>query len=98
MTGAEREQEALDTTRSFIAASRQNGHLVLRKLQRGRAAAGEATEPRIKSTSQPTAHEALLLQAEAMAGVLEEMAKRVHLLRDELWRLRAALAPQGGQR
>ena len=39
--------------------------------------------------------EALVLHAEAMAGLLEELSERVHLLRDELWALRAELAQQG---
>lgn len=41
--------------------------------------------------------EHLVLHAEAMAGLLEELAERVHLLRDELWQLRAELA-QGVER
>lgn len=41
-------------------------------------------------------HEDLVLHAEAMAGLLEELAERVHLLRDELWRLRAELG-EGGE-
>lgn len=42
-------------------------------------------------------HEDLVLHAEAMAELLEELAERVHLLRDELWRLRAELG-KGGER
>jgi hypothetical protein len=34
-------------------------------------------------------HETLVLHAEAMAGLLEDLGEQVHLLRDELWRLRA---------
>ena len=42
-----------------------------------------------------TEREQLVLHAEAMAGLVEELSERVHLLRDELWRLRAELAQQG---
>jgi uncharacterized small protein (DUF1192 family) len=42
-----------------------------------------------------TEREQLMLHAEAMAGLVEELSERVHLLRDELWRLRAELAKQG---
>jgi uncharacterized small protein (DUF1192 family) len=42
-----------------------------------------------------TGREQQLLHAEAIAGLLEELSERVHLLRDELWRLRAELAQQG---
>ena len=31
-----------------------------------------------------TEHEQVMLYAEAMAGLLEELSERVHLLRDEL--------------
>lgn len=53
---------------------------------------------RIGATVKSARHEDLVLHAEAMAGVLEEIAEKVHLLRDELWRLRAQLAQQGGKR
>jgi len=39
----------------------------------------------------------LEMRAEALSGLLEEMSERLHLLRDELWELRAELA-QGGKR
>ncbi len=39
---------------------------------------------------------ALVLHSEAMTGLLEELAERVYLLRDELWQLRAQPAQQGG--
>jgi uncharacterized small protein (DUF1192 family) len=41
-------------------------------------------------------HQHLVLHAAAMAELLEELAERVHLLRDELWRLRAELG-EGGE-
>ncbi len=45
-----------------------------------------------------TEREQLVLHAESMAGLVDELSERVHLLRDELWRLRAELAQQGGER
>jgi uncharacterized small protein (DUF1192 family) len=42
-----------------------------------------------------TDREQLVLYAEAMAALVEELSERVHPLRDELWRLRAELAQQG---
>jgi hypothetical protein len=51
---------------------------------------------RIEAPAQQGAHQSLVLHAEAMAGLLAEMAERVDLLRDELWQLRAELAQQGG--
>jgi uncharacterized small protein (DUF1192 family) len=50
---------------------------------------------RIGATVKSAHHESLVLHAEAMAELLEELSERVHLLRDELWRLRAELAQQG---
>jgi hypothetical protein len=41
-------------------------------------------------------HERLVLRAEALSGLLEEMSERVYLMRDELWQLRADLAQGGG--
>jgi hypothetical protein len=58
------------------------------------------THFRIGSPPSLTEPERLVLHAEALAGLLEEVADRVHLLRDELWALRAELAEhgQGGRR
>lgn len=41
--------------------------------------------------------ERLVLRAEALAGLLEDISERLHLMRDELWQLRAELA-QGVRR
>jgi hypothetical protein len=58
------------------------------------------TDFRIGSPPSLTEPERLVLHAEALGGLLEEVADRVHLLRDELWALRAELAEpgQGGRR
>jgi hypothetical protein len=48
-----------------------------------------------EAPAQPSTHESLVLHAEAMAGLLEDLGEQVHLLRDELWRLRAELAQRG---
>lgn len=50
---------------------------------------------RIGAPTSAAEPERLVLRAEALAGLLEELADRVHLLRDELWALRAELAQQG---
>jgi hypothetical protein len=41
-------------------------------------------------------HERLVRRAEALSCLLEKMSERVHLMRDELWQLRADLAQGGG--
>ena len=58
------------------------------------------THFRIGSPPSFTEPERLVLHAEALARLLEEVADRVHLLHDELWALRAELAEhgQGGRR
>jgi uncharacterized small protein (DUF1192 family) len=53
------------------------------------------THFRIGSLPSLAEPERLVLRAEALAGLLEEVADRVHLLRDELRALRAELAQQG---
>jgi uncharacterized small protein (DUF1192 family) len=53
---------------------------------------------RIGAPVKSAQYEELVLHTEAMAGVTEEMAARVHLLRDELTRLWSQLAQQGGER
>jgi hypothetical protein len=50
---------------------------------------------RIEAPAQQGAHHALVLHAEAIAGLLEELTECVDLLRDELWQLRADLAQRG---
>lgn len=42
--------------------------------------------------------ERLEMRAEALSGLLEEMSERLHLMRDELWQLRAELAQRGVER
>ena len=42
--------------------------------------------------------ERLVVRAEALSGLLEEMSERLHLLRDELWQMRAELAQRGVER
>ncbi len=92
MNTEQRSQENWRRVRSFVMASKPNAQTFLRKLQQERSATDEGAVPWIEAT----AHEALVLHVEAMAGLLEELAERVHLLRDELWQLRAELAQQGG--
>ena len=96
MTSAEREQDRSDAVRGFVLSHQAGAQAILRKRRREQAAAGQAPSPWIEAAAQTTAHETLVLHAEAMAGLVEELNERVHLLRDELLRLRAELAQQGG--
>jgi uncharacterized small protein (DUF1192 family) len=53
---------------------------------------------RIRAKHRALSHrECLVMRAEALSGLLEEMSERLHLMRDELWQLRAELAQQGGE-
>lgn len=92
MTTAEREQDRSDAVRSFVAARPNGAQARLRRLEQERGAAGQAPSPRFEAPARPVTHERLVLHAEAMAGLLEGLGEQVHLLRDELGRLRAELA------
>jgi uncharacterized small protein (DUF1192 family) len=97
-TAEQHEQDCRDAVRGFVLSHQAGAQAILRKRRREQAAAGQAPAPLIEAAAQSTTHETLVLHAEAMAGVLEELSERVHLLREELWRLRAELAQQGGER
>ena len=91
----QRDKENWDNVRGFLLAAGSRGETTLRKLQQERSEKENGSSCGSNNVQQPTANEKLIQQAEAMAGLLEELAERVHLLRDEIWRLRAELAQRG---
>jgi len=88
----QRDKENWENVRGFLLAAGARGETTLRKLQQERSEKEKGSSCGSNNVRRPTANEKLIHQAEAMAGLLEELAERLHLLRDELWRLRAELA------
>jgi uncharacterized small protein (DUF1192 family) len=94
----QRDKENWENVRGFLLAAGARGETTLRKLQQERSEKEKGSSCGSNNVQRPTANEKLIHQAEAMAGLLEELAERVHLLRDELWQMRAELAQRGVER
>lgn len=92
----QRDKENCENVRGFLLAAGPRGEATLRKLQQERSERDKGSSCGSNNLQQPTANEKLIHHTEAMAELLEDLAERVHLLRDELWRLRAELG-EGGE-